>query len=139
MGRTASGVRGMNVDGSQLVGIAVASEGKYVLSISEKGYGKKTLIEDYRLTSRGTKGIKAINITEKNGSLVNVRTVNGDEDLMLMTSEGIFIRINLSQVGEYSRNTQGVKLVSIKDDNRVVTCAVVEHQEDEEDTNEEEN
>ena len=139
MGRTASGVRGMNVDGSQLVGIAVASEGKYVLSISEKGYGKKTLIEDYRLTSRGTKGVKAINITEKNGSLVNVRTVNGDEDLMLMTSEGIFIRINLSQVGEYSRNTQGVKLVSIKDDNRVVTCAVVEHQEDEEDTNEEEN
>lgn len=137
MGRTASGVKGMNVDGSKLVGLAIASEGKYILSISENGYGKKTDLEDYRKTSRGTKGVKSIAITEKNGPLVAVRTVNGDEDLMIMTSEGIFIRICLSQVGEYSRNTQGVKLVSVGEGVKVISCAVVEHQEDEEQENNE--
>ncbi|MBR3840478.1 MAG: DNA gyrase subunit A [Erysipelotrichales bacterium] len=132
MGRTASGVKGMNVDGSHLVGLANASEGKYILSISENGYGKKTELSDYRLTSRGAKGVKSIAVTEKNGPLVTIRTVNGDEDLMLMTSIGIFIRISLSQVGEYSRNTQGVKLVSVNEGVSVVACAVVDHQEDEE-------
>ena len=132
MGRTASGVKGMNADGSYLVGLANASEGKYILSISENGYGKKTELDDYRLTSRGAKGVKSIAITEKNGPLMAIRTVNGDEDLMLMTSIGIFIRISLSQVGEYSRNTQGVKLVSVNEGVKVVACAVVEHQPDEE-------
>ncbi|MEG1638953.1 MAG: DNA gyrase subunit A, partial [Erysipelotrichaceae bacterium] len=82
MGRTASGVKGFNVDGSYVVGVATNREGMYLLSVSENGYGKRTAIDEYRLTTRGAKGVKTINITEKTGQLVNVRAVNGDEDAM---------------------------------------------------------
>ncbi len=130
-GRTASGVKGMNLDGGHVVGMAISYEGQYILSVSENGYGKKTPLEEYRRTSRGAKGVKSINITEKNGDLIDVRAVNGDEDLMIMTTAGIFIRISLEQVGNYSRNTQGVKLLTMKDGGKVQTCAIVEHQEEE--------
>ncbi|MBE6113601.1 MAG: DNA gyrase subunit A [Erysipelotrichaceae bacterium] len=136
MGRTASGVKGFNVDDSCVVGIALASEGKYILSVSEKGYGKKSELDDYRITNRGAKGVKTMNITEKNGQLVSVRSVNGDEDLLIMTSEGVFIRIALSQVGVYSRNTQGVKLVNVGDNTTVVAVAVIEASESEEEEQE---
>ncbi|OCN03951.1 DNA gyrase subunit A [Erysipelotrichaceae bacterium MTC7] len=132
MGRTASGVRGFNVDGSIVVGMATSEEGKYILSVSENGYGKRTDMDEYRLTSRGTKGVKTINITEKTGNLVAVRAVNGDEDVMIITDQGIIIRISLENVGVYGRNTQGVKLINVADDEKVARVAPVAKQENEE-------
>ena len=79
MGRTASGVKGFNVDGSVVVGVATSRDGTHLLAVSENGYGKRTAIEEYRLTTRGAKGVKTINITQKTGDLVSVRAVNGDE------------------------------------------------------------
>lgn len=131
MGRTASGVKGFNIDGSYVVGVATNKEGKYLLSVSENGYGKRSEIEDYRLTSRGTKGVKTINITEKTGSLVAVRSVNGDEDAMIITNEGIIIRISLENVGIYSRNTQGVKLINVNEGEAVAKVAIVKNEESE--------
>lgn len=131
MGRTASGVRGFNTDGSQVVGVATSNEGKYILSVSENGYGKKSEISDYRKTNRGTKGVKTMNVTTKTGSLVNVRAVNGDEDAMIVTDDGIIIRISLENVGVYGRNTQGVKLINVNDSETVSKIAIVEKSEDE--------
>lgn len=129
MGRTASGVKGFNVDGSEVVGVATNMEGQYLLSVSKNGYGKKSLLDDYRLTSRGAKGVKTINITDKTGELVSVRAVNGDEDLMIITNEGIIIRISLDNVGVYGRNTQGVKLINVSDNQTVAKVAVVDKSE----------
>ena len=119
MGRTASGVRGFNTDGGTVVGVAVSHEGKYLLSVSENGYGKRSEIDEYRKTNRGNKGVKTINVTTKTGSLVTVRAVNGDEDAMIVTDKGIIIRIALDHVGVYGRNTQGVKLINVADDETV--------------------
>ncbi|MEG0841461.1 MAG: DNA gyrase subunit A [Erysipelotrichaceae bacterium] len=132
MGRTASGVKGFNVDGSVVVGVATNKEGKYLLSVSENGYGKRTAIDEYRLTTRGAKGVKTINITEKTGQLVNVRAVNGDEDAMIVTNEGIIIRIALENVGVYGRNTQGVKLINVTEGQMVAKVAIVDKEEAEE-------
>ncbi|TDW13204.1 DNA gyrase subunit A [Breznakia blatticola] len=133
MGRSASGVRGFNVDGSTVVGMATSEEGQYILSVSENGYGKRTNMDEYRLTSRGTKGVKTINITEKTGNLVAVRAVNGDEDVMIITDQGIIIRISLENVGVYGRNTQGVKLINVAENEKVARVAPVAKQENEED------
>ncbi len=136
MGRSASGVKGFNTDGSTVIGVATNKEGKYLLSVSENGYGKKSLLEDYRLTTRGAKGVKSINITEKTGSLVTVRAVDGEEDLMIITNEGIIIRISLEKVGVYSRNTQGVRLINVGEEQTVSKVAVVQKAEEEEIVNE---
>lgn len=130
MGRNASGVRGFNVDGSYVVGMATDKEGSYILAVTQKGYGKKSALEDYRLTSRGAKGVKTIQITDKNGPLVAVKAVNGDEDLLIVTDEGIIIRINLEKVGVYGRNTQGVKLITVDENNGVSMAAVVQRDEE---------
>jgi len=132
MGRNAAGVRGFNVDGSFVVGMATDKEGSYILAVTQKGYGKKSALDEYRLTNRGAKGVKTIQITDKNGPLVVVKAVNGDEDLLIVTEEGIIIRINLEKVGTYGRNTQGVRLISIEGDNGVSMAAVVERDEEEE-------
>ena len=87
MGRTASGVKGFNTDGSSVVGIATDKEGQYILSVTRNGYGKKSELSEYRITNRGAKGVKTINITEKNGELVELKAVNGDEDLLMVTNE----------------------------------------------------
>lgn len=137
MGRTASGVKGFNVDGSEVVGVATNTEGKYLLAVSEYGYGKKSLLEDYRLTSRGAKGVKTINITNKTGNLVSVRAVNGEEDLMIITNEGIIIRISLENVGVYGRNTQGVKLINVADEQTVSKVAVITNNDEENEDNKE--
>ncbi len=129
MGRSASGVKGFNTDGSIVVGVATSNEGSELLSVSEKGYGKRSLIGDYRLTKRGTKGVKTINVTEKTGSLVAVRAVHGDEDVMIMTSDGIIIRIAVDHVGVYGRNTQGVKLIHVSEYTGVAKVAIVTAQE----------
>lgn len=136
MGRTASGVKGFNTDGSTVIGAATNIEGKYLLSVSVNGYGKRTLINDYRLTSRGAKGVKTINITDKTGELVCVRSVNGNEDIMIITTEGVIIRFALESVGIYGRNTQGVKLINLDDGVQVAKVAVVAKNEEEENISE---
>ena len=131
MGRTASGVKGFNVDGSVVVGVATSRDGTHLLAVSENGYGKRTAIEEYRLTTRGAKGVKTINITQKTGDLVSVRAVNGDEDVMIITNTGIIIRIAVENIGIYSRNTQGVKLINVGEDESV---AKIDKEEEAEDT-----
>ncbi len=133
MGRTASGVKGFNVNGSHVVGMSTSFEGRYILVVTEKGYGKKSEIEDYRMTNRGGKGVKTVQITEKNGPLVYLRAVNGDEDCLIMTNEGIVIRISLKDVSVYGRNTQGVKLISLDESQTVSTVAVVYKPEEDQD------
>ncbi len=132
MGRTASGVKGMNLDGGVVVGATTSQEGNLVLVVSEHGYGKMSMFEDYRLTSRGTKGVLTINATPKTGSLVAMRAVNGDEDLMIMTKAGIIIRTPLSQVKIASRNTQGVRLIKLDEGQEISSIAVVNHEEESE-------
>lgn len=125
MGRNASGVRGFNVDGSQVIGMTTDKEGGYILAVTQGGYGKKSALEDYRLTNRGAKGVKTINITEKNGPLVSMRAVNGNEELLIVTDEGTVIRISLTNVGTYGRNTQGVKLIQLDEGHSVSSVAVI--------------
>ena len=134
MGRTASGVKGFNVDGSEVVGLATSRDGTHLLAVSQNGYGKRTPIEEYRLTTRGAKGVKTINITEKTGDLVSVRAVNGDGDAMIVTNSGIIIRISVGDIGIYSRNTQGVKLINVSDEESVAKVAIVEHSEENEES-----
>ena len=130
MGRNATGVKGINVDDSEVVGMATNAEGQYILAVTEKGYGKKTLITEYRLTSRGAKGVSTINITDRNGKLCCLRAVNGDEDLLIVTDSGIVIRISLENVAIYGRNTQGVRLINVDEDCAVSSCTVLMKEEE---------
>ena len=136
MGRTASGVKGFNTDGSIVVGVATSRDGSHLLAVSEHGYGKRTAISEYRMTTRGAKGVKTINITDKTGELVSVRAVNGDEDVMIITNMGIIIRINVGNIGIYSRNTQGVRLIHVGEDESVSKVAIVDAEVEEEEGNE---
>ena len=131
MGRSASGVKGFNVDGAVVVGMATSRDGTHLLAVSENGYGKRTAIDEYRMTTRGAKGVKTINITPKTGDLVSVRAVNGDEDAMIVTNSGIIIRIEVDKIGIYSRNTQGVKLINVAEHEVVAKVAIVEKQAEE--------
>ena len=135
MGRTASGVRGIDIpDDAICVAAEKVDQTSDILIITENGYGKRTNIDEYRLTHRGSKGVKALNITEKNGNLVSVKNVNDDEDLMIITDSGIIIKIPMSQVSKMSRVTQGVRLINLKDNQKVTTIAtsIQEECEDEE-------
>ena len=125
MGRTARGVRGFNVDGGTVIGMATSKEGNYILTVTENGYGKKSLIDDYRITGRGAKGVKTVTVSERTGSLVCMKAVNGDEDCMIMTDSGIIIRITLKQVSVYGRAAQGVHLINVKDDQKVSTVEIL--------------
>lgn len=129
MGRSASGVRGIDLNGSHVVGAEVVNSNEQVLIVTEKGYGKKTPIEEYRLTHRGSKGVKALNITDKNGMLVALKSVNGEEDLMIITDSGIIMRMPMEQISTLKRATQGVRLINLKNDQKVSTIAVVEKEE----------
>ena len=131
MGRNASGVKGIELDGSEVVGMATDSEGPLILAITQKGYGKKSPLEEYRLTQRGTKGVKTVTITEKNGPLITIKAVNGDEDLMVITDEGVVIRISLETVGTYGRTAQGVKIINLNEGGKVAAVAVVNKAEEE--------
>ena len=132
MGRSASGVRGINLDGNVLVGMEIATPGVDVLVVTEKGYGKKTPIDEYRITSRGGKGVKTLNITEKNGALVSLKTVDNDKDLMIITDTGMIIRLSVDKISTMSRVTQGVRLINLKDEQTVSTTAVIEKNEESE-------
>lgn len=133
MGRTAAGVRGINVDGSEVIGMTTNKEGQYILVVTSKGFGKMSDIEQYRVSQRGGKGVKTLNATERNGQIVALRAVNGNEDLMIITSDGIVIRLPMEQVKMSGRNTQGVKLIKVQDGQSVATVEVVEKAADEED------
>ncbi len=130
MGRTASGVTGMNVDGSFIVGAALSSEGETLLTVSENGYGKRSKMSDYRLTSRGKKGVSTMNVTDKTGVVMAVKAVRGDEDAMIVSSSGIMIRIDVSTIGIYSRNTQGIRLINLTDNAKVTRLTFVDHEEE---------
>ncbi|MDI6415583.1 DNA gyrase subunit A [Solobacterium moorei] len=131
LGRTARGVKGFNVDGGYVIGLATNLEGEYILTITENGFGKKSSLADYRMTRRGARGVKTVNVTQKSGKLVCMRAVRGDEDCMIMTAGGIVIRISLKQVSIYSRSAQGVKVINVKDD-IVSSVAILEPEEDSE-------
>ena len=139
-GRSARGVKGFNVDGGEVVGMATSTEGKYILTITENGYGKKSDINEFRITGRGTKGVKANNITEKTGKLVCLKAVDGEEDCMIMSDGGIIIRISLNQVPVHGRATQGVRIIKLKDDHKASTVAILEPEPEDTttETNEEE-
>ena len=136
MGRTAGGVRGMNIDGSSVIGCCTSNEGKKILVVSKYGYGKMTEIEEYRITSRGAKGVKTININDKNGELVSLKAVNGDEDALIMRNDGVIIRIHLDKVSTLGRVTQGVRLIKPEEGTYVSTVTLMDHQEDEEESEE---
>ena len=125
MGRSSSGVNGISFENSYVVGAEVVNKDEDVLIVTEKGYGKKTNVDQYRLTHRGSKGVKALNVTEKNGNLVSLKTVKGDEDLLIITNSGIIIRIDTQQISTLNRNTQGIRLINLKDNQKVSTVALV--------------
>ena len=126
MGRGATGVRGINLEGGFLVGMSKAVDNQQVLVVTEKGYGKKTDISEYRITNRGGKGVKTLNITDKNGSIVAFKTVNCNSDLMIITNEGIVIRLDIDKISTMSRVTQGVKLINLRENQCVSSIAVVD-------------
>ncbi|UOE52682.1 DNA gyrase subunit A [Mucilaginibacter sp. SMC90] len=135
MGRTATGVRGISLDdeNDEVVGmIAIDDAETTVLVVSEKGYGKRTDIEDYRVTNRGGKGVKTLNITEKTGNLVAIKGVADKEDLMIINKSGIIIRIAVSELRVMGRATQGVRLITLKNNDEIASVAKIEHDEDEE-------
>ena len=131
MGRSASGVKGIELEDSKVIGAEVIKSGQLILIVTENGYGKKSEIEEYRLTHRGSKGVKALNITEKNGMMVALDCVDadGEYDLMIITDSGTIIKLPLEQVSTLKRATQGVRLINLKDDQKVSTVAVVEKEE----------
>lgn len=140
MGRSASGVKGIDLsEGEKVVGVTTELGGNKILVLTDKGFGKMTDVKDeegnqvYRLTKRGAKGVSTLKITDKIGKLVAVRAVNGDEDLMVITNAGIVIRTHLDQIRTIGRNTQGVKIMNLEGRQKVVSIAIVTHEDDNED------
>ena len=125
MGRTASGVKGINVDNSKCIGMEIFDADQLVLIITENGYGKKTNVSEYRMTHRGSKGVKALNITEKNGNIVAFKAIKDDCDLMIITNSGTIIRLPLNQVSKTGRVAQGVKLINLREDQKVGSAEIV--------------
>ena len=127
-GRTASGVKGVTLgsENDEVIGmVCVQDENEDILVISENGYGKRSKIEDYRITNRGGKGVKTINITEKTGSLITVKSVSNDNDLMIITQNGLTIRLNVNSISLLGRATQGVRLINLRGDDRIASVARV--------------
>lgn len=129
MGRTASGVKGITLDGSNCIGAELADDNKEILIVTEKGYGKKTIISEYRATKRGSKGVKALNITDKNGGIASFKLVEPNKDLMIITNSGIIMRMPLDQISTMGRVTQGVRLINLKDNQTVATISLVDKEE----------
>ena len=133
MGRAASGVRGITLrTDDYVVGADVLEPDSKVLVISEKGYGKQTLASEYPIKGRGGKGVKTSNITAKNGALAGLTTVNGDEDIMVITNKGVLIRFNVAGVSQTGRATLGVHLINLEEDAFVSTMAKVDPEEENE-------
>jgi DNA gyrase, A subunit len=126
MGRTASGVKGMELDGAITVGGEVVDNSQKILVVTVNGYGKKTEVDEYRLTHRGSKGVMALHITDKNGSMVSLKAVTDADDLIIITDNGIIMRMPMDQISTLKRATQGVRLIHLKDDQRVATVSVID-------------
>ncbi|ASS89682.1 DNA gyrase subunit A [Aeribacillus pallidus] len=138
MGRTATGVKGITLEkNDEVVGMEVLDPGVDVLVVTENGYGKRTHESEYRIQTRGGKGLKTCNITPKNGSVVSVKAVRGDEDLMIITGNGVLIRMDVNDISSMGRNTVGVKLIKLDENEHVSTVALVEKEEQEEQQEEE--
>lgn len=137
MGRTASGVKGITLDGAECIGMEVGKLDDNLLVVTRNGYGKKTLISEYRMTKRGSKGVKALNITDKNGDMISHKIVTVDHDLLIITDSGMLIRLPIEQISQLGRVTQGVKLINLKDNQYVSTVSIVEKQVDDENEDEE--
>ena len=136
MGRNAVGVRGITLDGSELVGMEVSFGNEDVLVVTENGYGKKTSINEYRVTNRGGKGVKTLNITDKNGIIKAFKIVDNTKDLIIITNEGIIIRLAVDKISEMSRVTQGVKLINLRENQKVSSISIVDTEEEVNETNE---
>ena len=130
MGRTASGVRGIYLDGSKCICSEIVKEDDTILLVTEKGYGKQTKVSEYRQTRRGSKGVKAMNITEKNGNLVSVKIVYEGKELVIMTNSGMTMRMPLEQISLLGRVTQGLRLINLKDNQKVSTISLVDKEEE---------
>lgn len=132
MGRAATGVKGITLDDEDaVIGMDVVIPGQDVLIVTAKGYGKRTPVSEYRTQSRGGKGIKTINVTEKNGTVVGLKVVKDDEDLMIITASGTLIRTSMEGISTMGRNTQGVKLINIREDDSVATVCRSDKSEEE--------
>ncbi|MEY8380273.1 DNA gyrase subunit A [Ileibacterium valens] len=129
MSRTASGVRGFDTAGGHVVGAATSSEGNMIFALSENGYGKQSLLDSYRLTSRGKKGVRTLNVTGKTGALVALKAVTGDEDALIATQNGQIIRVHLHNISVLGRNTQGVRVVKPNENDKVYRVTLVDHEE----------
>ena len=140
MGRISAGVRGILVeDPVQVVGMAVVNtDGDEIVIVTDKGYGKRTNVDAFRVQVRGGKGVKALNLTAKNGSLASILTVRGDEDLMVVTDKGMIIRTHLDQILTIGRDTQGVRIILLNEGQKVSNIAIVPRQEEVEEGTEEE-
>ena len=125
MGRTASGVKGISLENGKCVGLETAKADDNIIIVTEKGYGKKTHISEYRKTKRGSKGVKALNITEKNGNIAAIKRFEENNDLMIITNNGIIIRIPLDQISQLGRVTQGTRLINLKENQIVSTISLV--------------
>ena len=130
MGRGASGVKGIDLIDAKVIGAEVVNNSELILVVTEKGYGKKTDVNEYRLTHRGSKGVKALNITDKNGLIVAFKSVIGDEDIIITTDEGTIIRLDVDNVSTLRRNTQGVRLMHLKDKQFVTSVTVLAKQDE---------
>lgn len=137
IGRTASGVRGITLghDADEVVGmVCVENENEDILVVSENGYGKRSKIEDYRLTNRGGKGVKTINITEKTGDLISIKSVDDTNDLMIITQSGLTIRMSVSSLRILGRTAQGVRLINLKEGDKIASITIVPASDDHEET-----
>ena len=142
MGRTASGVRGITLqhENDEVIGMVSVNDFESdILVVSEKGYGKRSSLEDYRITNRGGKGVKTLNISEKTGNLVAIKNVDDNNDLMIINKSGIVIRMSVEDLRVMGRATQGVRLINIKDDDSIAAVAKVVNEEGDNDSDETEN
>ena len=130
MGRTASGVKGINLGSAKCVSIENVNDDDNIVIVTENGYGKKTLISEYRKTKRGSKGVKALNITEKNGNIASIKKVIDDSDIMIITNQGIIIRLPLEQVSQLGRVTQGTRLINLKYGQKVSSVSLVQKEKE---------
>lgn len=138
MGRTASGVKGINLGDASCVSMENVEDSDNILIVTENGYGKKTLISEYRKTKRGSKGVKALNITEKNGNIASIKKVKDDNDLMIITNQGIIIRLPLDQVSQLGRVTQGTRLINLKENQKVSSVSLILKEKNDVDSTQEE-
>lgn len=137
MGRSATGVKGVSLrEGDFVVGTAIVHDEQEVLVISEKGLGKRTIASEYPVKGRGGKGIKVMNITDRTGKLAGLTAINGDEDIMVITDTGVVIRTSVDNISQTGRAAQGVKIMRLDDDAQIVTFALVEPEQEEEEINE---